>query len=323
MFVICLLQEELQKKQAEGSFRSEGRNDILTVATGKQEHPGRVRGVGGGVGIRDYFGSSSRHSSSVVTREEMEHMLASVREQARAEARAEAEASFDARIEARLSKMREEMMMIVSTRQDTSAPQAQSPAPNRQSTKGSCCPIGQSSEGPEKEIPAPCDLFVEDPLRRLVARGSVHTLGSTVHHQQIQSDQVRVAVEEAIIVDAPVPIPYDDMKIVGDVLNSFILWPKTLVSIRAEDTPAPAPAPDRDPAPFVAPSTQHVSQPQLNVMQQVILMAYDPSFQQRLYPTGSVFGKSKVQVFLDREDLLSLIAPRQHLTVSIVQLFCM
>ena len=43
---------------------------------------------------------------------------------ARAEARAEAEASFDARLEARLSKIKEEMMMIVSTRQDISAPQA-------------------------------------------------------------------------------------------------------------------------------------------------------------------------------------------------------
>ena len=103
---------------------------------------------------------------------------------ARAEARAKVEASFDAQLETRLSKIKEEMMMIVSTRQDTSAPQAQSLNPNKQS-KGSCYNIWQSSEGPIKEIAQPCDIFVEDPVRRLVARGSVHNLGSTVHHQKI------------------------------------------------------------------------------------------------------------------------------------------
>ena len=112
-----------KKKQAEGFFRSEGRNDILIVATGKHEHPGYVRGVGGGVSIRDYFGAPSRHSSSMVTREEMENMLDTIS--------VEAEASFDARLEARLSKIKEEMMMIVSIRQDISAPQAQSLNPNK------------------------------------------------------------------------------------------------------------------------------------------------------------------------------------------------
>ena len=119
MFVICVLQDDLQRRLAEGSLSFEGRNDILTVATGKHEHPGRVRGVGGGVGIRDFFGAPLCHSLNVVTREEMEQMLATVR----AEARAEAEASFDARLEARSSKMREEMMIMVSTRQDTGASQ--------------------------------------------------------------------------------------------------------------------------------------------------------------------------------------------------------
>ena len=48
----------------------------------------------------------------------MEQMLV----MARTEARAKAEASFDTRLKAQLSMIKEEMMMIVSIRQDTNAP---------------------------------------------------------------------------------------------------------------------------------------------------------------------------------------------------------
>ncbi|KAI9072051.1 hypothetical protein K1719_045990 [Acacia pycnantha] len=41
--------EDLKKKEAEGFFASDGRNDVLTVATGKPDHSGRVRGIGGRV----------------------------------------------------------------------------------------------------------------------------------------------------------------------------------------------------------------------------------------------------------------------------------
>ena len=47
----------------QGEFTLEGRHDILAAAIGRPEHPGRVRGAGSGVGIRQFFGSSSRQSS--------------------------------------------------------------------------------------------------------------------------------------------------------------------------------------------------------------------------------------------------------------------
>ncbi|KAK4280029.1 hypothetical protein QN277_011708 [Acacia crassicarpa] len=65
--------EDLKKKEAEGSFVSSGRSDVLTVATEKPDHGGRVRGVGGRVGLKVFFGSSAkRHRKEVVTREEMQ-----------------------------------------------------------------------------------------------------------------------------------------------------------------------------------------------------------------------------------------------------------
>ena len=103
----------------------------------------------------------------------------------------------------------------------------------------------------------------------------MHNLGSIVHCQQIKDDQVRVSVEEMIITDTPVPIPFDDLKIVSDVHGTFILWPKNLVSVREDDEETSITPP------IAAPSTQEVAQPQLNAMQQVIMMAYDTSFETR------------------------------------------
>jgi len=43
---------------------SQGRQDILTEGIGIPEHPGRVRTIGFGVGVRQFFGLASRSSSS-------------------------------------------------------------------------------------------------------------------------------------------------------------------------------------------------------------------------------------------------------------------
>jgi len=53
----------LVEQTSQGGFIPEGRHDILAAAIGRPEHPGRVRGAGSGVGIRQFFGSSSRQSS--------------------------------------------------------------------------------------------------------------------------------------------------------------------------------------------------------------------------------------------------------------------
>jgi len=45
----------------------QGRKDILTTAIGTEEHPGRVRTAGYGVGVRQYFGSAPRSTSSQST----------------------------------------------------------------------------------------------------------------------------------------------------------------------------------------------------------------------------------------------------------------
>jgi len=53
----------LVEQTSQRGFIPEGRHDIVAAAIGRPEHPGRVRGAGSKVGIRQFFGSSSRRSS--------------------------------------------------------------------------------------------------------------------------------------------------------------------------------------------------------------------------------------------------------------------
>ena len=55
---------ELVEQSSQGNFVSQGHRDILTIAIGTEEHPGRVRTAGFGVGVRQYFGSFPRPNTS-------------------------------------------------------------------------------------------------------------------------------------------------------------------------------------------------------------------------------------------------------------------
>ena len=65
---MCSVQDSLDEQASQGSFVPHGRQDVLTTAIGRPEHPGRVRAAGAGVTIKQYFGSvprTSRSSSSM------------------------------------------------------------------------------------------------------------------------------------------------------------------------------------------------------------------------------------------------------------------
>lgn len=58
------------EEQAKGTFQQEGRKDVLSMAFGKPEHPGRVRGVGFGIGISKFFGRAPPTRKEPCTKEE-------------------------------------------------------------------------------------------------------------------------------------------------------------------------------------------------------------------------------------------------------------
>ncbi|KAL3654852.1 hypothetical protein CASFOL_000638 [Castilleja foliolosa] len=193
-----------------------GRNDILAVAIGKPDYPSRVRGVGKGYTVRTYFGKQQRPVDGMVSREEVAAIVADLK------------ASIQDEMQANL---RAEMKMILSS-QPTSA--AEPLTPVGMSAKRSCAPDVMASDQQDEQgvndvVDGDCELYVEDPHKRLVAYGRIHVLGSNIHHRKMNDDEVRVSVERVLVADALVPFPTEEVTHVGEALNQFIAWPRRLV----------------------------------------------------------------------------------------------
>jgi len=76
-----------------------------------------------------------------------------------------------------------------------------------------------------------CKLYVGEVPPRLVAIGRLYPRGSTMHIVQISDDLARVVVEDVRDATNPVPVPTEEVKIVGEALGTFISWPKQLVKV--------------------------------------------------------------------------------------------
>ncbi|KAH1253905.1 hypothetical protein GmHk_04G010453 [Glycine max] len=75
--------DSFEEQATQGSFVPHGRQDVLTAAIGRPEHPGRVRAAGAGVTIKQYFGlapQTSRSSSSLPP-EELQQLTQQIRDQ--------------------------------------------------------------------------------------------------------------------------------------------------------------------------------------------------------------------------------------------------
>jgi len=80
---MCFVQDSLEEQASQGSFVPHGRQDVLTIVIGRPEHPGRVRAVGVGVTIKQYFGSAPRtsRSSSSMPPEDLQQLTQQIRDQ--------------------------------------------------------------------------------------------------------------------------------------------------------------------------------------------------------------------------------------------------
>ncbi|XP_040869866.1 uncharacterized protein [Glycine max] len=68
-----------RSQASQGSFVLHGHQDVLTAAIGRPEHPGRVRAVGDGVTIKQYFGPAPRTSRTSSCNHKDSHCLLSQR----------------------------------------------------------------------------------------------------------------------------------------------------------------------------------------------------------------------------------------------------
>jgi len=177
---------------------SQGRQDILTEAIGIPEHPGCVRTARFGVGVRQFFGSSSQSSSSKTPA--TPDQLAKIREDLKREIREE--------IRREMKQVRSSMCMTQQhnpMQQDETVPMQQEEACGSVSTKGSCADDDEDEDEDELQthISYLCKLFAGDPPR-VVAIGRVYATGLTIHTLSLREDLSRVVVEKVKVAD-PMP----------------------------------------------------------------------------------------------------------------------
>ena len=218
------VQDSFEEQATQGSFIPHGRQDVLTAAIGRPEHPGRVRAAGAGVTIKQYFGSAPRtsRSSSSLPPDELPQLTQQIRDQLE---------------ESITEKVTRQVMASFSQLQSQMQSQGLAvpleplvglgPSGPRVSTKGSCVdPSGNDAETGDSDR---CGLYIEADPARLVAVGRVYEGSTVVHNTPLLPGQVKVSVEEVRDADAPVPVPTDEVSLVGQALHTFLAWPTHLV----------------------------------------------------------------------------------------------
>ena len=100
------------------------------------------------------------------------------------------------------------------------------------STKKSC--VDPSGNDPDTGDLNKYRLYIVENPPRLVALGRVYEGSTTVHNIPLLHDEVKVGVEEVKDTDAPIPVPTEGVKLVGQTLNTFLAWPTHLVKLLSE-----------------------------------------------------------------------------------------
>ncbi|KAL5133801.1 hypothetical protein HKD37_03G007075 [Glycine soja] len=204
--------DSFNEQATQGSFVPHGRQDVLTAAIGRPEHPGRVRAARAGVTIKQYFGSAPRTScsSSSLPPKELQQLTQQIRDKLE---------------ESITEKVTWQLMASFSQMQSQMQSQGLALPPDplvgpfgpRVSTKGSC--VDPSGNDPETEADPAC----------LVAMGRVYEGSTVVHNTPLLPGLVKVSVEEVTDADALVLVPTDEVSLVGQALHTFLAWPTHLV----------------------------------------------------------------------------------------------
>ncbi|KAL5162149.1 hypothetical protein HKD37_07G019309 [Glycine soja] len=302
--------DSFEEQATQGSFVPYGRQDVLAAAIGRPKHLIHVRVAGAGVTIKQYFGSASRTSrnASSLPPDELQQLTQQIRDQLE---------------ESITEKVTRQVMASFSHMQSQLQSQMQShgiamppnplvgPSGPRVSTKGCCVdPSGNDLETGDSDR---CGLYIEVDPARLVAMGIVYEGSTVVHNTPLLPGQVKVSVEEVTDADAPVPVPTDEVSLVGQELHTFLAWPTHLVkSLSQQVAVSPAkPPPKPDP---------EVDDP-LYLMTLIIPELFLRPYQVRWDAT--VFGvfNPDFPLYIKHEDLSEIAHGGQCLNISVLQLW--
>ncbi|KAH1221278.1 hypothetical protein GmHk_12G034741 [Glycine max] len=333
--------DSFEEQATQGSFVAHGRQDVLATAIGRPEHPGRVRGIGVGVTIKQCFGSAPRtsRSASSLPPDELHQLTQQIRDQLEEsiteKVTRQVMASFshlqsqmqsqglavppeplvgpgpsDPRVMASFSHLQSQMQS-----QGLAVPPeplvGPGPSNPRVSTKESC--VDPSGNDPETGDSDRCGLYIEADLARLVAIGRVYEGSTLVHNTPLLLSQVKVSVEEVRDADAPVPVPTDEVSLVGRALHTFLAWSTHLVKSLSQQVVVSPPKPPPKPDP-------EVDDP-LYLMTLTIPELFLRPYQVRWDAT--VFGvvHPDFPLYIKHEDLSDIAHGGQCLSISVLQLW--
>ncbi|KAL5137672.1 hypothetical protein HKD37_10G028007 [Glycine soja] len=302
--------DSFEEQATQGSFVPHGRQDVLAAAIGRPEHPGRVRAAGAGVTIKKYFRSAPRtsRSASSLPPDELQQLTQQIRDQL--------EESITEKVTRQVMASFSHLQSQMQSQGVAVPPEpvvGPGPSGPRVSTKGSC--VDPSGNDPETDDSDRCGLYIEADPTRLVAIGRVYEGSTVVHNTPLLPGQVKVSVEEVRDADAPVPVPTDEVSLVGQTLHTFLAWPTHLVKYLSQQVAMSPPKPPPKPDPEV--------DDLLYLMTLTILELFLRPYQVRWDAT--VFGviNPNFPLYIKHEDLSKIAHGGQCLSISVLQLWIM
>ncbi|KAH1242604.1 hypothetical protein GmHk_07G019902 [Glycine max] len=300
--------DSFEEQATQGSFVPHGRLDVLAAAIGRPEHPGRVCGIGAGVTIKQYFGSAPRtsHNASSLPPNELHQLTQQIRDQL--------EESITEKVTRQVMASFSHLQSQMQSQGLAMPPKplvGPGPSGPRVSSKGIC--VDPSGNDPETGDSDRCGLYIEADPARLVAIGRVYEGSTVVHNTPLLLGQVKVSVKEVRDADAPVPVPTDEVSLVGQALHTFLAWPTHLVKSLSQQVAVSPPKPPPKPDP-------EVDDPRY-LMTLTISELFLRPYQVRWDAT--VFGvvNPDFPLYIKHEDLSEIAHGGQCLSISVLQLW--
>ncbi|KAH1202713.1 Kinesin-like protein KIN-14Q [Glycine max] len=295
--------DSLEEQSTQGSFVPFGRDDILNMAIGRPEHPGRVRAAGTGVTISQYFGPASRQSTTLsnsITPEQLADIIGQIKE-----------------------AIKLELSQIASQQSPPLQAHDIQLLAARVSTKGSCAALETNALA--KEISElHCDSVglhvTAENSTKLVAVGTQCDNFGTIHNVPYADDVVRVSVVKVIFGDVEVPIPTLEIKFVKEDLGSFVPWPTYLVKPMLPKDPEKA---FSSPLKTVEEEKASVVVDPLGDLVKNLFDIYQRPVELSWY--GTKFGINNVKdgFFITHADVTEIVLGDKCLNISILQLWLM
>ncbi|KAH1193415.1 LEAF RUST 10 DISEASE-RESISTANCE LOCUS RECEPTOR-LIKE PROTEIN KINASE-like 1.1 [Glycine max] len=185
------------------------------------------------------------------------------------------------------------------------------PSVPRVSTKESCVdPSGNDAETGDSDR---CDLYIEAIPAHLVALGRVYEGSTIVHNTPLFPGQVKVGVDEVKDPDALVPVPTDEVSLVGQAIHTFLAWPTHLVkSLSQQADVSPAKPPQK-----LDPEVDDPLYLMTLTIPELFLRPYQVTWD------ATVFGifNPDFPLYIKHEDLSKIAHGGQCLSISVLQLW--